>query len=76
VPLAAQLREPDAGRRLAQAEPLGRARHALRAVDLVEQHEHPRVARHRSESGFHIRKFNARHRHHCMGEMLRQPWRR
>jgi hypothetical protein len=46
--------EPDAGGRLTEIEPVGRARHALGAVDLVEQHEHPGVAGHRGEFGFHI----------------------
>ena len=53
APFAAQLGEPDAGGRLAQVEPLGRAGHALRAIDLVEQDEHPGVAGDRSELGFH-----------------------
>ena len=53
VPFAAQFREPDAGRRLAQVEALGRTGHALGAIDLVEQDEHPGVAGDRSELGFH-----------------------
>jgi len=53
VPLAAKLPEPYAGGRLAQVEPLGRAGHALGAVDLVEQDEHPGVAWQCAEFGVH-----------------------
>ena len=53
VPMPAQLGEPDAGGRLAQGEPLRRAGHALGAVDLVEQHEHPGVTGNGVEGGVH-----------------------
>ena len=53
VPMPAQLGEPDAGGRLAQGEPLRRAGHALGAVDLVEQHEHPGITGNAVEVGVH-----------------------